>query len=297
MATCINPFFIQNPTPSRGRDKIPVPCGKCPICLQRRASSWAFRLIQAQNVFPSATFLTLTYEEPPISKKGYMTLVKRDWQLFMKRLRKLHPKGAKISYYAVGEYGSKTWRPHFHAILLGADSELLEKAWNDQVDDDFDRTKLLRPGKPGIFQADSDVNPANTAYVTKYITKGKQIPMHKNDDREPEFALMSKNLGANYMTDAMKRYHKADPDRMYVTNPGGIKLAMPRYYRDRIFSEEERALHAIKVQQLSPQRLKDEIEDFYKKFPREHYERSWSEGVKALLRRFYIQAREDRSDI
>lgn len=297
MASCINPFFIQNPTPSRGRDKIPVPCGKCPICLQRRASGWAFRLIQAQNMFPSANFLTLTYEEPPISKNGYMTLVKRDWQLFMKRLRKLHPKGSKIAYYAVGEYGSKTWRPHFHAILLGADPELLEKAWNDQVDDDYDRIKLLRPGKPGIFQADSDVNPANTAYVTKYITKGKQIPMHKNDDREPEFALMSKNLGANYMTDAMKRYHKADPDRMFVTNPGGIKLAMPRYYRDRIFSEEERALHAIKVQQLAPERLKQEIEDFYKKYPREHYERSWSEGVKALLRRFYLKAREDRSDI
>jgi hypothetical protein len=298
MASCFHPFFISNPTPSWGREKIPVPCGKCPPCLQRRASAWSFRLTQALKVFPSVHFLTLTYEDPPISKKNYMTLVRRDWQLFMKRLRRYHPKQAKIAYYAVGEYGSKTWRPHYHAIILGSDAELISKAWSDaRPDADFDKKRLILPGKPGIFEADSDVNPANIAYVTKYITKGKQIPLHPNDDREPEFALMSKNLGKNYMSSAIINYHKSDPDRMYVTNPDGIKLAMPRYYRDRIYTETERATHALKVAKLAPLLLEQSIQDFYKKRPLEHFERSYSESVKAVERRYFLKSRSDREKI
>lgn len=298
MAQCINPFFVVNPSPSLGKEKIPVPCGKCPICLQRRASAWSFRLSQALKVFPSAHFLTLTYEEPPISKAGYMTLVRRDWQLFIKRLRKVHPKQAKIAYYAVGEYGSKTWRPHFHAILFGADSEFIEKAWNNyHRDKDFDRKKLVLAGLPGRWEADPDVNEANIAYVCKYITKGKRIPLHKNDDREPEFALMSKNLGANYLTDAIKAYHRADPDRMYVTNPGGIKLSMPRYYRDRIFTEEERAAHAKKVSLLSPVWHKEAIDAFHKKYPGKNFYRSRTYSIKFLKETFFKSAQDSRDAI
>ena len=226
-----------------------------------------------------------------------MTLVRRDWQLFVKRLRKLHPPNAVIRYYAVGEYGSKTWRPHFHAIIFGADPELYAKAWNDQRDKHYDRKRLQLAGLPGIFQSDSDVNPNNIAYVTKYITKGKQVPLHPNDDREPEFALMSKNLGANYMTDAMKAYHKADLDRMYVTLFGGVKVAMPRYYRDRIYNETERALHALKVSRLAPLLLEESISEFYRKQPKDHFERSYSESVKAIERRFFLKARDSRDSI
>ena len=46
------------------------------------------------------------------------TLRKRDYQLFMKRLRKAFPND-KIRFYAAGEYGPKTLRPHYHAILFG----------------------------------------------------------------------------------------------------------------------------------------------------------------------------------
>lgn len=65
--------------------------------------------------------------------------------------------------------------------------------------------------------------------------------MHANDDRIPEFALMSKGLGSNYLTPQMIRYHQADPvERVHCTLPGGEKLSMPRYYKDKIFTSEQR---------------------------------------------------------
>ncbi|MDX8558692.1 hypothetical protein OZ663_18615, partial [Elizabethkingia sp. HX CGY] len=49
-----------------------------------------------------------------------MSLDYRDFQLFMKRARKLQEK--KISYFLVGEYGSQTFRPHYHAIVFDVEN-------------------------------------------------------------------------------------------------------------------------------------------------------------------------------
>nr|QJB19775.1 MAG: replication initiator protein [Microvirus sp.] len=298
MAQCIDPFFVVNPSPSYGKEKIPVPCGKCPICLKRRASAWAFRLKQAYKLYPIAHFLTLTYAEAPISNNNFMTLVKRDFQNFIKRLRKAHPKGSKISYYAVGEYGGQTWRPHYHAIIFNVDSELIEKCWNkNSIPFDVFDPHVKISGIAGIWQADPDVNDANIAYVCKYLHKGRRIPIHKNDDRVPEFSLMSKNFGLNYLTPEIIRYHLADPDRMYVTLEDGVKLAMPRYYRDRIYSEEQRLAHSIKVSILAETELILRKAEFGRKYPNQHFERSYHETVKALNRAFFEKAIADRNKL
>lgn len=298
MSQCYNPFFVQNPSPSRGKEKIPVPCGKCPVCLQRRASSWAIRLEEHQKTNGRAHFLTLTYSQPPITKNGYMTLVKRDWQLFIKRLRRAHPKNTEIRYYACGEYGSIRWRPHYHAIIFGIDADLIIRAWREKdVDEQYDKKTLQLPGIPGIWEADPDVNEANTMYVTKYMTKGKRIPLHSKDDRLPEFSLMSKNLGKSFLTPEMIKYYQSNPENMYVTREGGVKVAMPRYYRDRIFSEEQRAAHAKKVSMLSPQWLQKAKDEFYKKYPNDHFERSFSETIKQLEKILFENAARDRDDL
>jgi len=52
---------------------------------------------------------------------------------------------------------------------------------------------------------------------------------------------MSKGMGKSYITPAISRYHNADLSRNYLTVDGGFKIAMPRYYRDRIFDEDTRA--------------------------------------------------------
>lgn len=190
---CFTPYNVKH---KMTNTTIPVPCGRCPKCVARRTSGWSFRLMQEDKVSDSSLFLTLTYDSNslPITKNGFMDLRKRDLQLFFKRLRKCHAiqcatnnhqrkangkngivVNKPIKYYAVGEYGGHTRRPHYHIILFNANVELIQKAW------------------PQGQIHYGNVTGASVGYTMKYISK-KWHPMHCNDDRTPQFALMSKDL-------------------------------------------------------------------------------------------------------
>ncbi|QCS37355.1 replication initiation protein [Tortoise microvirus 91] len=217
---CFTPMYLE-------QHNVYVPCGKCPGCHSARASAWSFRMQQEAKISTSAYFVTLTYDTKhvPITPNGFMSLSKRDCQLFFKRLRKNWPQ--TIRYYLAGEYGDSFNRPHYHVILFNSDPQRIVDAW----------------GNGDVHIA--DVNPKTCAYTLKYITKGRWKPMHKRDDRAPLFSLMSKGLGKNYLTEQMQDWHKANPaQRVYCTTSEGVKITMPRYYKDKIYSEEERALIA-----------------------------------------------------
>lgn len=208
-----------------------VPCGKCYNCKRRRTSSWSVRLVKEGERSLSAHFLTLTYntENVPISKNGFMSLEKSDLQKFFKRLRKWHGKEhTSIKYYAVGEYGGQTKRPHYHIVIFNANLEHFERSWS--ID--------LKPlGQIHI----GTITEASIGYTLKYICKDSQIPIHKNDDRIKEFAIMSKGLGSNYLTDKMITWHKNKPEeRIYVPLKDGKKAPLPRYYKQKIYDESEK---------------------------------------------------------
>ena len=128
---CHKPIYIEK----KGRiSAIPVNCGKCVYCKKRRVNSWVFRMTEEEKVSFSSYFITLTYDNKnvPVTKNGFMTLNKKDVQDYMKRLRYFHEKKSdkKLVYYFAGEYGPKTFRPHYHAIVFNVmDPELFGKAW------------------------------------------------------------------------------------------------------------------------------------------------------------------------
>lgn len=111
------------------------------------------------------SFITLTYANwslPTVithngTERG--TLNPRDLQLFFKRLRRYAEYAGlkqKIRYFAVGEYGDKTWRPHYHICLFGLSKhhkELINKAWNK-----------------GIVHI-GDITPKSAGYVVGYCEK------------------------------------------------------------------------------------------------------------------------------
>lgn len=176
----------------------------------------------------SAFFITLTYDtrHVPLSKNNFMTLDKGHIQAFMKRLRKAHSPedtgNRSLKYYLAGEYGGDTMRPHYHMILFNAKIEKINDAW-----------------KMGHIHY-GDVTGASIGYTLKYMCKPSKIPLHRNDDRLPEFSLMSKGLGEKYITPAMMKWHKADlTNRMYCNIEDGKKIAMPRYYKNKIYHETE----------------------------------------------------------
>lgn len=115
---------------------ITIPCGKCIGCRLEYSRQWANRCLLELKEHDSAYFVTLTYNDWHVPISQYVnketgelcdvqTLRKRDYQLFMKRLRKAFPND-KIRFYAAGEYGPKTLRPHYHAILFGLHLDDLE---------------------------------------------------------------------------------------------------------------------------------------------------------------------------
>jgi hypothetical protein len=197
-----------------------VPCGKCYDCKKDKAAQWAFRILQEEKRHKLAAFVTLTYDEKnvPMLDNGLATLNKDHWQKFIKRLRK--NTGIKsIKYYACGEYGGRTKRPHYHAIMFDVPEKAVEKAWQ----------------KGNIDYG--NVTPASIRYVTNYLVKSR-MAAEQLKGREPEFSLMSKKLGENYLTPEMIKWHKTEL-RNYAVSPNGTKISLPRYYREKIFNETE----------------------------------------------------------
>lgn len=235
MAKCITPFYV---TDKFTRDKIPVPCGKCPPCKKRRISGWSFRLMQEERQALSAFFVTLTYDTDHvlITNNGFMSVCKRDVQLFFKRLRFLQRHNpVQIKYYAAAEYSPKM-RPHYHLLIFNSTEENIAKAWVAPP-----RDFPLAAATPIGHIHYGTVTGASVGYTLKYMSKECKIPMHKRDDRQKEFSLMSKGLGKCYITPAIRSYHKADMvNRMVITIEEGKKIPMPRYYKDKLYTEKQR---------------------------------------------------------
>lgn len=246
-------------------DQLTVACGKCPPCVRKRVSNWSFRLMKQGEVSSSALFVTLTYdtEHVPLTPNGYMTLVKTDLQKFFKRLRKFYKFTRNIKYYACGEYGTENWRPHWHIILFNASYEGVETAWT------LDGVQI------GYVHY-GEVTEASIGYTLKYITKEKRVGLHARDDRQEECSFMSKGIGANYVTDAIKAWHNADLlNRLYAPMMDGKKASLARYYKNKIYSPSDldiisAHLHKIhldaekEIPQLSREELYEQIQKGYR---------------------------------
>lgn len=256
---CISPFT--------GRDKITgnaiaFPCGKCPECSKRRISEWSFRLMQEEKHSSSAHFVTLTYNTKyvPISPAGYLTLNKKHLQNFFKRLR-FNTGATNIKYYAVGEYGSEYFRPHYHALIFNLPSEHdVVNAW---VADKRKGEKDAAAEKLGDCHFGS-ITGASVGYTLKYISKTRLIPIHRNDDRLPEFALQSRGIGMSYLTEAAHDWHHADLlNRMHIVIEDGKKISMPRYFKNKIYTDFDRENIAAHQAPLIEARIQKTINEKY----------------------------------
>lgn len=265
MATCLAPIILKKAKHRKTSKDFATdifPCGKCPNCIKRRVQGWTFRLLEEQKVSSTSIFLTLTYNDSnlPYSENGLPTLDKTDYQKFMKRLRKHISSLEKpnLKYYAAGEYGTQSHRPHYHAIIFNLPkfytefAEVIESIWkNGQIKIDL-------------------VTPASIAYVAGYCMKkveNEPVGSDPLDDRYPEFSLMSKGMGINYLTDGKRKYYKEHLNP-YLVIEGGQKMSMPRYFKDKIYTEEERAiLNEKAIEHLEKHAFKSAREEHeYKKY-------------------------------
>lgn len=254
MSVCLTPYQVNDPK-IQGH-KIPVPCGRCPPCFARRTSQWSFRLRVEGRQHMLSSFITLTYDPKfvPKTPNGFKTLDKTDVQKFFKRLRKINEKkyniSEKIIYYLAGEYGTITKRPHYHIILFNAHPDAVIRAWT------LDNISI---GHVDVGY----VSAASIGYSLKYISKKlNNKKTHARDDRKKEFQLCSKGIGIHYLTEAVVKWHKAAPEeRCYTVIEDGKKISLPRYFRNKIFDDNDKKLIQNKLQEIA---IEKEFELFKK---------------------------------
>lgn len=199
-----------------------VPCGHCRACRLRLRSEWSLRMVHELDSHRHlALFVTLTYDNDHLPSDGSLKV--RDIQLFYKRLRKaLGP--VKIKHYTCGEYGPRTMRPHYHAIIFGLNmshAQLVFDAWG----------KCKKPG----FKCYQVLNRRMLGYVSGYTAK--KLGSHfnqkwiKDHGLLPPYQQQSTGIGAEWC-DA-NRHIMADG---YLTNPidPRDRVIPPRYYRKRL---------------------------------------------------------------
>lgn len=236
---------------------IQVPCGQCIECRLNRSRKWADRCMMELQYHNESHFVTLTYDNDHIPKNeiidmdtGEMnynaTLVKKDLQDFMKRLRRAYEYSGKenqLRFFACGEYGSQTMRPHFHLILFGLeldndDLSLYKRNFNG---DNLYNSKLIEKCWKNGFSVVADVTWETCAYVARYIMKkhlGKDSDFYDRFGIEPEFTLMSRRPGIarQYYED-----HKEDlftQDFVALPTKEGSRKVYPPPYFEKLFEED-----------------------------------------------------------
>ena len=112
--------------------RLPVPCGRCTACRLKNRLIWTFRISEEVKDSDFVAFATMTYDDVHVPftqhldvETGLMiedlpTIVYKDFQDFKERYKKrlLRKYNVQLRYFCCGEYGGKTFRPHFHALFF-----------------------------------------------------------------------------------------------------------------------------------------------------------------------------------
>lgn len=204
-----NPVRTRN-TIQLFTDSIDIPCGQCIGCRLDYARQWADRCLLELGEHKSSYFVTLTYSDEYVPfghgvdkdtgevTCDCMTLQKRDFQLFMKRLRKKFS-DQKIRFFACGEYGPETQRPHYHAILFGLElNDLVLYKRCMHGDYNYYNSPSLQEVWPYGHVVVGKVTWESCCYTARYIMKkqkGDGALFYDLTGIEPPFSLMSRKPG------------------------------------------------------------------------------------------------------
>jgi len=249
-----------------------VPCGQCIGCRIDRSRMWAIRCVHESRMHDSSCFITLTYDLEHLPAD--LGLHKIHLQNFFKRVRNA---GHIFRYFACGEYGDQSKRPHYHAILFGINFASDRKKHSITKQDHILYTSKTLSDLWGKGHALlSEFSYQTAAYTARYVMKkqnGANAGQHENYTRltpdgeliqvQPEFALMSRNpgLGSSWFAKYQKDAFPSD----YLVHQGK-KHPVPRFYLDKLQVQDEKACNKIKQKRKlarkndpdsTPQRLND----------------------------------------
>ena len=242
---------------------VDIPCGQCIGCRLERARQWACRCVHELKCHDHGVFVTLTFNDDALRKRGHTSVDIRDVQLFLKRVRKRY--GSGIKFMASGEYGDDNGRPHYHVILFGVHFDD-QKYWRTSNAG----MKLYRSAKlekiwcdPGTgvsygYSSLGAVTFQSAAYVASYVLKKQVSPVVRNgaysltcadfdcqtgkiSPRKSEFGCRSLGLGKEWFD----RYHEEWFRDDCVVHEGR-EQAVPKYYEKQYALIDPVALEKLK---------------------------------------------------
>ena len=226
---------IIPPCPDNRLKYVAAACGQCYECRKQKQRQWLVRMNEELKNNPNAYFITLTVDDSNMKKlikecksKEENDIATYALRMGLERIRKTY--GKSVKHWCITELGEDKDRIHIHGIVwgIGSDQKFKEK-W-----------------KYGIVWVGKYVSSRTINYITKY--------MLKVDEKHKEFqgkVLCSKGIGANYAKSINARNNKFKGSETNETYrlPNGAKLNLPIYYRNAIYTEEEReALFLSKVE-------------------------------------------------
>ncbi len=209
---------------------VPVGCGKCMECMKQKAREWSVRLQEEIRTNKSGKMVTLSFSEEALIELGRGIKIDgyaRDNEMatigvrrFLERWRKKY--GVSVRHWLITELGQKnTERIHLHGLLFtSVGKEEIEKIW-----------------KYGNVYIGDYVSEKTVNYMVKYVNKVDVL--HK--EYKPKM-LTSQGMGKNYIDryDAKGNKYKGNKTKEGYQTREGVKLALPTYYRNKIYSDEER---------------------------------------------------------
>lgn len=310
---------------SINKDIVSIPCGRCVGCRLDYSAAWALRC-QLESSFckeDECWFFTLTYDDEhiPVNSRDFSidpstgeflegvqqlsyTLNSSDLQLFNKRLREYFSREynvKNIRFFASGEYGSKTFRPHYHVIYFNLPIP-------DLVQYRYGPYSTMKDGrKYQLFESDiisklwgkglvciGRCNFHTCAYTARYVMKkqkGENADSFYNAlNVEPEFSRCSRmpGIGFNYYEKHKDKIYQTD-EVLAVDSNGLARSFSPPKYFDRLYQKE----NPIEYMRIQERRLEN---GYYRNIQRlsltdldeyaylEVCENAFKEKAKALIR-------------
>lgn len=244
---CLNPFWIVNPKYKKlANGKVPtlditpngkyvneygypdymvqVPCGKCIECRKRISNEWKCRLLHEidDHIFRNKKMHFITFTLSP----EYYEQAKSDHYYYIRKFLEAYryrSGGKTPRHFILTELGDKTGRLHYHGIIF-------DPALSAQV------TLELWPWCEEQCKFVGYVQPKTASYLVKYMLKPS-----KWEDKKTWYIprrYVSRGLGKCYCEDPVNRriHNTGTRGRWYCTFEG-YKLAVPRYYRDKLFDQ------------------------------------------------------------
>lgn len=238
-----------------------IPCGHCPECNSKYSKMWADRCLLEMQFHNTCYFVTLTYDDEHLNEQS---LNKRDWQLFMKRLRKDQPH--RLMFFMCGEYGNLNLRKHYHAIIYDLElppDDLIEVGTSKSGYPVHISPYLERVWKNGRVTCEV-ANWNTVCYTARYCTKklyGDDTELYEQNNLLPPFTLCSKRPAIGL------KWFELHPDYLYdfayLPMPDGngnsVRITTNRYFDKRMELYNPDKLSVEKIRRINLLKSKNKI--------------------------------------